>query len=161
MECIICQDTGSEPLQDNIGCSCKYKQHPSCWIDYVHSREKVICPLCRKDLTLKKAPKTNSSLYRPLMESIPRVPVTTVPYTPQIHSVPEESGRQITYQEFIDTIQQYNTTHTAIEVRPSVQPLPPQTKIQQIVKLVICVIILIAFIVLIWLFSTIIQNTSL
>ena len=49
MECIICQDDNSEPLQDNTLCDCKYKVHPSCWIDYVHSKNTVTCLLCRKE----------------------------------------------------------------------------------------------------------------
>jgi len=157
MECIICQDTGSEPVQDNTTCSCKYKRHTSCWIDYVHSREKVICPLCRKDLAAKKTPKTKSSVNTPLRQTGPTAPVITTPYAPQLRTIPEESGRQITYHEFVDTIQQYNSTHTAIEVRPSIQPvaIPPkqQTKGEKIVKIIICVGILIAIVTLIWVFA--------
>ncbi len=154
MECIICQDTGSEPVQDNTTCSCKYKRHTSCWIDYVHSRDKIICPLCRKDLTVKKTPKTKSSVNTPLRAS---APVATTPYAPQLRTIPEDSGRQITYQEFIDTIEQYNSTHTAIEVRPSIQPVAPppkqQTKGEKIAKLVVILGILAAVITLIWLFA--------
>lgn len=154
MECIICQDTGSEPLQDNITCNCKYKRHSSCWIDYVHSREKVICPLCRKDLTAKKTPKTRSSINTPLRAI---TPIATAPYTPQLRTIPEDSGQQITYQEFVDTIQQYNSIHTAIEVRPSIQPvaIPPkqQTKGEKIVKIIICTGIIVAIVTLIWIFA--------
>jgi len=49
MECIICQDDTSESLQDNTFCDCKYKVHPSCWIDYVHSKTTVTCLICRKE----------------------------------------------------------------------------------------------------------------
>ena len=49
MECIICQDDTSESLQDNTLCDCKYKVHPSCWIDYVHSKTTVTCLICRKE----------------------------------------------------------------------------------------------------------------
>ena len=49
MECIICQDDKSEPLHDNIFCTCKYKIHTSCWIDYVHSKTTVTCLMCRKE----------------------------------------------------------------------------------------------------------------
>lgn len=45
MECIICKGVGVEPLSDNTNCSCKYKRHNSCWIDYVHSTDKVKDPL--------------------------------------------------------------------------------------------------------------------
>jgi hypothetical protein len=155
MECIICQDTGSEPVQDNTTCSCKYKRHSSCWIDYVHSRDKVICPLCRKDLTAKKTPKTKSTIHTPLRQSAPTS--TQTPYTPQLRTIPEDTGRQITYQEFVDTVQQHNSTHTTIEVRPSIQPAraPPKqaTKGEKIVKMIVMGLIIIAVIVLIWVFA--------
>jgi hypothetical protein len=154
MECIICQDIGPEPVQDNKTCSCKYKCHSTCWIDYVHSREKVICPLCRKDLTAKKTPKTKSTMYTPLRQPTATAPIIT-PYTSFLHTIPEESGRQITYQEFVDTIQQYNTN--TIEVRPAIQPviLPPKpsTKGEKIVKMIICFGIIIAVIIVIAIFA--------
>lgn len=155
MECIICQDIGPEPVQDNKTCSCKYKCHSSCWIDYVHSREKVICPLCRRDLTAKKTPKTKSTMYTPLRQPIATAPSIT-PYTSHLHTIPEESGRQITYQEFVDTIQQYNT-NTIIEGRPSIQPEPSppnqSTKGEKIVKMIICFGILITVIIIICIFA--------
>ena len=49
MECIICQDDNSEPLHDNNACTCKYKVHNSCWIEYVHSKSKAACLICRKE----------------------------------------------------------------------------------------------------------------
>ena len=153
MQCIICQDTGLEPIQDNTTCSCKYKCHSSCWIDYVHSREKVNCPLCRKDLSVKKNSKPNSTILTPLIQSVQTTP--TAPYTSEVRTPLEESGRQITYQEFVDTIQQYNL-HTNIEVRSSVQAeaLPPKqaTKSEKIIKMIVCFGILIAVIVLICIF---------
>lgn len=140
MECIICQDTGSEPVKDNTICACKYKYHSSCWIDYVHSRDKIICPLCRKDLTSKKSASTN--LTHP-------VPIP-LPYTSHVITIPQESG-QITYQEFVDTIQQYTT----IEVQPITPPLPLQQspKAVLITKVLICLAILIIAIVLISIFA--------
>jgi hypothetical protein len=119
MSCIICQDSGSEPLQDNTSCKCKYKRHISCWIDYVHSRDKVICPLCRVDLTTKPIPKTKTS-----MNSIPTITTPLrltqqTPYSSQLSSIPEEQGTQITYQEFAQTVQE----NTIIQVRPSIQPV--------------------------------------
>ncbi len=118
MECIICQDTGSEPLHENTSCKCKYKRHISCWIDYVHSRDKVICPLCRVDLSSKPVPKTKTSMSSPTITTPLRLSHQT-PYTPQLITIPEEQGRQITYQEFVDTVNQ----NTIIQVRPSVQPV--------------------------------------
>jgi uncharacterized Zn finger protein (UPF0148 family) len=155
MECIICQDTGLEPVQDNTTCSCKYKCHPSCWVDYVHSREKVICPLCRKDLTVKKTPKTKSSMNTPLRASAPAI---TTPYAPQLRTIPEDSGRQITYQEFVDTINNHMATHnTVIEVHQPPQrvanPQRIQTKGEKIAKLVVILGIIVAVVVLIWIFA--------
>jgi hypothetical protein len=145
MECIICQDIGSEPLQDNINCNCKYKFHSSCWIDYIHSRDKVICPLCRKDLTTKKTP-----LIQPIS-------ITTIPYTPQIHTIPQELGQQILYQDIINTNQQYNSTYRPINVSPSIHSvsMPPRRSIkrEKIIKIVVIGIIIIIVIVLIALFA--------
>ena len=115
MECIICQDTGSEPLQENTSCSCKYKCHSSCWIDYVHSKNKITCPLCRKDLTIKDSPKPQPTIHTPLIQP------TAPPYAPPPQRT-ESTFQQITYQEFIDIIQHTSTQNTVIEVRPSIQP---------------------------------------
>jgi len=52
MECIICQDAGTEPLKDNEECACKYKVHNSCWLDYVRHVNNVRCLLCRKEYTI-------------------------------------------------------------------------------------------------------------
>lgn len=62
MECIICQDIGAEPLQDNTSCTCKYKVHNSCWIDYVNSKTNVTCLLCRKEhiSTIAQEPHSNT-----------------------------------------------------------------------------------------------------
>ena len=150
MDCIICQDSGSEPLQDNTACSCKYKRHSSCWIDYVHSTTNVKCLMCRKDLSVKSVPKTKSSLTRPLRQN-----QITAPYTPQ---PPSESWRQITYQEFVDTINQSNSyqQNATIEVRvtqpvqqPRVEQVQPKviSKSQKILKIALCVGIIIAIVV--------------
>jgi hypothetical protein len=149
MNCIICQDSLSEYLQDNISCSCKYQYHIGCWIDYVHSREKVICPLCRKDLSVKQTSKTRPTLHTPLRQS------TQLPYTPQLHTIPEELGQQITYQEFVDTINNYNRTqNTVVEVQSSIQPVSPkpESKYEKIVKIICVLGVLVAIIVLIIIF---------
>lgn len=154
MQCIICQDTGLEPVQDNTTCSCKYKCHSSCWIDYVHSREKVNCPLCRKDLSVKKNSKPNSTILTPLIQSVPITPIS--PYTSEVRITLEESSRQITYQEFVNTIQQYNS-YRNIEIHSSVQPQPlssnQSTKGEKIIKIIVCFGILVAVIVLICIFA--------
>lgn len=51
MECIICHDIGTEPLQDNKDCACKYKIHNSCWLDYIRHVNNVTCLMCRKNHT--------------------------------------------------------------------------------------------------------------
>ena len=133
MECIICQDSGSEPLQENATCSCKYKCHSSCWIDYVHSKNTITCPLCRKDLTLKASPKPHS-IHTPLIQP------TAPPYAP-LPQRTETTSQQISYQEFIDIIQHNTTQNTVIEVRPPIQPQQPNPKdlptSQKIAKLII------------------------
>ncbi len=154
MECIICQDTGSEPLQDNTSCTCKYKRHISCWIDYVHSRQKVICPLCRKDLTVKAAPKTKSTLHTPLTQSVPAQPL---PYTPQLRTIPEETGRQITYQEFCDIVHQSNqqqqqTVVIQVNSTTRVSTNNNQDRASKFLKIALLLGILAAVITLIWIF---------
>lgn len=51
MECIICQDAGPEPLHDSKLCTCKYKIHSHCWIEYLNSTNKVKCVCCRTEFT--------------------------------------------------------------------------------------------------------------
>jgi hypothetical protein len=97
MECIICTDSGSEPLQDNVYCSCKYKCHSSCWIDYVNSKHKLTCPLCRSDISVKSISK--HTVNTPLIQN------TVLPYTIEQST----TERNITYNEFINIIQQNNT----------------------------------------------------
>jgi hypothetical protein len=93
-------------------------------------------------------------MYTPLRQPIATAPSIT-PYASDLHTIPEESGRQITYREFIDTIQQYNTN--TVEVRPAIQPVPsppkPSTKGEKIVKTIICFGILVAVIILICIFA--------
>ncbi len=115
MECIICQDKGSEPLQENTFCTCKYKTHNSCWIDYVHSKDKVTCPLCRKDLSFKPA-----TIHTPLIQPT-APPSISAPYIPS-------QEQQITYQEFIELIRQHNQPNTVITIPTAVQQ---QVQIQQ------------------------------
>ena len=150
MECIICQDSGTEPLQDNTACSCKYKRHTTCWIDYVHSTTNLKCIMCRKDLSVKPTPKSKSPTIAPV----------TIPYSPQ-RTPDEETGQQITYQEFIDTVTQSNSyQHTRnIEVHPSIRiQQQPQQQQQQVVqkpiskfkkclKIVLCLVIIIVIVV--------------
>ncbi len=136
MECIICKDNGVEILNDNIHCKCKYKYHSSCWIDYVHSTNKIICLLCRKDLTVKQAVKSTSS---------------QTPYTSQVRTISVETNQPSIYQEYVDTNYNrlYNTEVNQSNTRyPSSQP-----KYKKIIKIICVLGILITIIVLIMLFA--------
>ena len=96
MECIICKDNNSEPIHENIHCSCKYQYHTSCWIDYINSKVHISCPLCRKDLTIKTSHKIS------------------LPY-----SLNTDLEQQISYQEFVDRIQEYNLNqNNTINMQP-------------------------------------------
>jgi hypothetical protein len=91
----------------------------------------------------------------PLRASAPAI---TTPYAPQLRTIPEDSGRQITYQEFVDTINNHMATHnTVIEVHQPPQrvanPQRIQTKGEKIAKLVVILGIIIAVVVLIWIFA--------
>ena len=119
MECIICQDKGSEPLQENTFCTCKYKTHNSCWVDYVHSKDKVTCPLCRKDLSFKPA-----TIHTPLIQPT-SAPPSSAP------SIPSQE-QQITYQEFVEIIRQHQSQNTVITIPTAVpQPIQQTQQTQQ------------------------------
>jgi hypothetical protein len=93
MECIICLTDGSEPLQENQTCPCKYKRHNTCWVDYVHSVAVVKCPMCRHVLSQPRKP---------------RIP--TVVSTNPIHNQ-REVGETISYQQFVEIIQAATEVH--------------------------------------------------
>ncbi len=116
MECIICQDKGSEPLQENTFCTCKYKTHNSCWVDYVHSKDKVTCPLCRKDISFKPA-----TIHTPLIR--PSAPQISPPSSASPSSAPyiPSQEQQITYQEFVEIIRHHNQPNTVITIPTAVQ----------------------------------------
>jgi hypothetical protein len=136
MECIFCQDSGEEPLQDNTQCNCKYKRHISCWIDYVHSTNIVKCPTCRKDLTTKK-----SNASTPLRQS------RHTPYTPQLDSIPEEHTQTLSYNEFAEEVR----LRINIQQPQPQQQQPKFTKTQEkILKIVfgMCFIALVITIVI-------------
>jgi len=141
MNCIICQDTGSEPIKDNKNCTCKYKYHSSCWIDYVHSKDKVICPLCRKDLTIKKS--KNIKIKLPARQS--------PPYTSRLNRTEErqETHQQNTYQELANDnnvpISQSNPSSTP---NPSSQSYTTKKILKLIVGLCI-ILVIVTFIVLV------------
>jgi hypothetical protein len=83
MECLFCLSSGTEPIQDNTTCPCRYKRHISCWIDYVHSKPTLQCPTCRKDLTIKRPIPTSLTPFRSW-------PQPSAPYAPQLQPILEE-----------------------------------------------------------------------
>lgn len=127
MECIICQDKGLEPLQDNKLCSCKYKTHNSCWIDYVHSKDKITCPLCRRDISFKPQATVHTPLIQP---SAPQIsPPSTLPYI-------QSQGQQISYQEFVEIIRQHTTPQNTVINIPSSQPTI-ETNTRKLTKIIL------------------------
>jgi hypothetical protein len=144
MECIICQDKGSEPLQENTFCSCKYKTHNSCWIDYVHSKDKVTCPLCRKDISFKPA-----TIHTPLIQ--PPAPQISLINTPQIDVIPYiPSGSQLTYQEFVEIIRHHTAlSNTVITIPTAIQqPISQQSNSQKMMKIIIGLALVFVIIIL-------------
>ena len=105
--------------------------------------------MCRKDLTVKSTPKTKSSLTTPL-----RQPDTRVPYSSRLS---EETGQQITYQEFLNTINQSSSyqQNTGVEVNPPLREQPRQVNLkpistgQKLLKIALCLGILIAIVVVV------------
>jgi hypothetical protein len=117
MSCIICQESGPEPLHENTNCSCKYKRHNSCWIDYVHSTTKVKCLLCRKEIVAP--PKTQSTLNKP---RTPVQPISdTLPYSQPL--LP--SGQRITYQEFCEIVNSHNNSYQNADINITITPSNP------------------------------------
>lgn len=98
MECIICQDDTSEPLQDNTLCDCKYKIHASCWIDYVHSKTTVTCLMCRKER----------------VESKKEIP--SAPPLPTIIEEQEQEQEQHSHNT-INLVQPYVLTNTEMNIK--------------------------------------------
>lgn len=104
MECIICKGSGAEPLYDNTICTCKYKRHNSCWVEYVHSTTKVKCLLCRKELKNPPRP-TPSTPSAPLLEHEPL----------EVIIIPEETQTAI-HEEYMHQLQSMNRLGKVIKV---------------------------------------------
>lgn len=105
MECLICKDSGNEPLRNSTNCTCKYQCHDSCWIEYVHSQRKLKCPMCRR--VLNSVPKTKSALfssYQRLSNMFDPSAPPSEPYSSQ--------GRELGYEEFRDVLGFTNTHQT-------------------------------------------------
>ncbi len=126
MECIICQDSGSEPLKNNNSCACKFKYHYSCWIDYVHSTTVAKCPTCRSQLTKKSTP------YMP-NPSAPR----------NINDV------QISYQEFPNILERTTDSYQhTIYINSNSTPQNNSLRLTKGVKLLLCSFILTAIVII-------------
>jgi len=98
--CIICTESTPEGLKKNNLCPCKYYIHNACWVDYVHSTQKVRCLMCRKYVNFQPKP------------SAPPAPsqINTT-----MHNIQPYEG--ISYQEFYTTV-----SHSQISV-PGEQPI--------------------------------------
>jgi hypothetical protein len=142
MNCIICQDIGSEPLKDNSVCSCKFKYHSSCWIDYVHSGTKTKCPVCRSEFKniIKNKQSTKTS-----KES------NTMPYTIQPSAPPPPSvGIHISYQEFHDTVvQSTNSYQQSNRISEQTSQNNNDLKLSKSFKLLLCSLILTIIVVVV------------
>jgi hypothetical protein len=145
MSCIICQESGPEPLRENCNCSCKYKRHDSCWIDYVHSTAKVKCLLCRKEIVAP--PKTRSSMNK----TVNPIQVTseTAPYSQSL--LP--AGQRISYEEFCEIIHSHNNSYQNAPSTPHQQPQQQEKKktLNTFTKVVLglCIIAVIVLIVVV------------
>ena len=132
MECIICQDDTSESLQDNTFCDCKYKVHPSCWIDYVHSKTTVTCLMCRKERVESKKE------------------IASAPPLPTIIEE-EEQEREPVSQNSISSVQSEGSLRQHEGSLRQHEGIVTNNDLnRKISKLVICVIILVFILVLIW-----------
>jgi len=145
MECIICQDINQELLQENTSCSCKYNFHLSCWIDYIHSKIKITCPLCRKDLAIKPSLIKQSTIHTPLLQ--PTVTPTIPPYALQEHNQTPVSPQQISYYQFVDIINQYNSSQNTIIEIPPTQNLSSSHKLIKVIFGLAIIVLIITIII--------------
>jgi len=140
MECIICQDTTFEPLQDNTLCECKYKIHASCWIDYVHSKTTVTCLLCRSERVESKK------------EMIVDIKPTAPPLPTIIEEQREEQREEQTQQNH-NPLNLVETQGSLWQTQGSFQQIRVITTREmntKIIKIIIIIVILVFVLVLIW-----------
>ena len=128
MECIICQDTTSETLQDNTLCDCKYKIHASCWIDYVHSKTTVTCLLCRSER----------------VESKKEMIVDIKPTAPPLPTIIEEQEQEQEQEQTESSFQQTEGSLWQIRV------ITTREMNTKIIKIIIFIVILVFVLILIW-----------
>lgn len=128
MECIICQDDTSESLQDNTFCDCKYKVHPSCWIDYVHSKTTVTCLICRKEHIESKKE----------IASLPTI-------------IEEQEEREPVSQNSVSSVQASGSLWQQESTFSQVPIITNNDLNRKIIKIGIFIVILVFVLVLIWL----------
>ena len=140
MECIICQDTTSETLQDNTLCDCKYKIHVSCWIDYIHSKTTVTCLLCRSErVESKKEMIIDINLTAP--------PLPTIIEEQEQEQEQTESSFQQTEGSFQQTESSFQQTEGSFQQIRVITTRELNTKI---IKIIIFIVILVFVLILIW-----------
>jgi len=140
MECIICQDTTSETLQDNTLCDCKYKIHASCWIDYLHSKTTVTCLLCRSErVESKKEMIIDINLTAP--------PLPTIIEEQEQEQEQTESSFQQTEGSFQQTESSFQQTEGSFQQIRVITTRELNTKI---IKIIIFIVILVFVLILIW-----------
>ncbi len=122
MECIICRESGNETLFDNYSCECKYKRHNSCWIDYVHSTDKVKCLLCRQEIKANKVSSNIGTIHISPRPRITPTPMLESYQNTEIFIIPEEprSQPQLSREE---------------QHRREIQNMTPQQKMLRIILL--------------------------
>jgi hypothetical protein len=151
MECIICQDTTSEPLQDNTLCDCKYKIHASCWIDYVHSKTTVTCLLCRSERVESKK--------EMLVDIKPTAPPLPTIIEEQMEEQREEQREEQTQQNYnpLNLVETqgslWQTEGSLWQTEGSFQQIRVITTREmniKIIKIGVFIVILVFILVLIW-----------
>ncbi len=138
MTCIICHDSTSEPLYENKYCSCKYEKHASCWIDYVHSKTTLSCPICRKELSVKQ----------------PAPPKRNLPYATRMEPISEENIQSLSYQEFQDYLSENIIMHNRSHITQQRQSLihnqsQQENKCNKITKMILTLSIIVVIIVVV------------
>lgn len=144
MECIICQDTTSETLQDNTLCECKYKIHASCWIDYVHSKTTVTCLICRKE---RVESKKEISMIKPTAPPLP----TIIEEQEQREEQSQQNHNPLNLVETQGSFQQ--TQGSLWQTEGSFQQIRVITTREmntKIIKIIIFIVILVFVLILIW-----------
>ena len=145
MECIICQDTTSETLQDNTLCDCKYKIHASCWIDYVHSKTTVTCLLCRSECVESK-----KEMIADIKPTAPPLP-TIIEEQEQREEQSQQNHNSLNLVETEGSL--WQTEGSLWQTEGSFQQIQVITTREmntKIIKIIIFIVILVFVLILIW-----------